>query len=1131
MALNEEDRQRAIRALAYWQACERFNLPRVPRDAKPLSFNALLRPQYSERGHPAKAYIVYVGIYDIKCLLKEIMAFFPVDEGAKEAAARESGSTYCLQLVFSPKGRLEVRRPQGTPPNPGQPRPDDQWPDNQKPLNEGVKPLAVASGFLFAKKWAAAKAGAGDAEDDDEGCVQNLNGLELSSPASGDPTFVALQNALEEIFDYVGWRPEVRRLNDLRVQPWFGDPSEVELSPGSFFLEDLAWVRQRLVRRQPVSEPLERLFSTELLARRLATDPREQMDSLKPSRMPPARWPAEHPLFLSQQVAVNEAFQLPEGGGLFSVNGPPGTGKTTLLRDLIAAIVCRRAEAIATMADPSKVFTFERGCWRLHAGLCGHEIVVASSNNNAVEIITKELPAEGNVPREWIQSEGLNYFRSVATRSLNGQPAWGLVSVALGNAGNRTAFAKLLYPESGDEAPTLATELAHLPAKFQEAKDDFLQCLAEARALTARLESANVLCQAQQEGWERLEMLDQLGETHRVASLIAPSLFKRVFARCRLGWNRFRRWTWARNQASLDRRLETLLRWAAPPENAGDTLHVPGLKFWRQSTSEREKTPLWHTGTWGRMRGRLFLKALKLHQQLLQLNREAVTANLRQAQRFFTHPRSPADPVELWRTIFLIVPVVSTTFASMARAFSAFNDRPFGWLLVDEAGQASPASAVGAMQRAKRVVVIGDPLQIPPVTTIPESLNARLMTHWAVDPAFDLQAKGEAAVNASIQTVSDRRSTLGAYLGMDHGENNQRLWVGCPLRVHRRCLNPMFEISNRMAYGGAMVFGTPQSTSEGQSYPLGPSAWYDVPASVKSPSKVNLAETRVVLDLLHRWAAEGADGPLSPWDLPVYVISPFVEVINHFRNECRYRGASKAWTGQRQDAGPQQAGTIHTFQGKEAGAVFLLLGGNRATQRAIEWAAATPNLLNVALTRAKDRFYVVGDRDLWLPVGVFKELASLEVRHHSPTELMAPMPETEPSRPPRLYVFAPMASKGLEDFCHACEQRPYRLGHFSGLGYHPDATLAALGDLLGDAASGDALAIVRGGGNIRSDAFAIFNDPAFCAAVEAARNRGLVVVTGIGHARDRFRVEDVATHRAITPTEAGYLLNRDWVGS
>ena len=42
--------------------------------------------------------------------------------------------------------------------------------------------------------------------------------------------------------------------------------------------------------------------------------------------------------------------------GIFSVNGPPGTGKTTLLRDIIAAILVKRAKKMVNFTEPAKAF-------------------------------------------------------------------------------------------------------------------------------------------------------------------------------------------------------------------------------------------------------------------------------------------------------------------------------------------------------------------------------------------------------------------------------------------------------------------------------------------------------------------------------------------------------------------------------------------------------------------------------------------------------------------------------------------------------------------------------------------------------------------------------------------------------
>ncbi|WP_230371727.1 AAA domain-containing protein [Paludibacterium denitrificans] len=82
---------------------------------------------------------------------------------------------------------------------------------------------------------------------------------------------------------------------------------------------------------------------------------------------------------------------------------------------------------------------------------------------------------------------------------------------------------------------------------------------------------------------------------------------------------------------------------------------------------------------------------------------------------------SPEHRPLLWDALFFVVPVVSTTLASFDRLFVGMGKNSLGWLLIDEAGQATPQSAAGAIWRSQRAVIVGDPLQIEPVFTVPRS--------------------------------------------------------------------------------------------------------------------------------------------------------------------------------------------------------------------------------------------------------------------------------------------------------------------------------------------------------------------------------------------------------------------------
>jgi hypothetical protein len=83
-----------------------------------------------------------------------------------------------------------------------------------------------------------------------------------------------------------------------------------------------------------------------------------------PKNFPKARWPSKSAMVLAQQFAVNKAMELlAEGHGLYSINGPPGTGKTTLLRDLIAAIL-----AIAKVEERTDLINQFAESWQKQSG-------------------------------------------------------------------------------------------------------------------------------------------------------------------------------------------------------------------------------------------------------------------------------------------------------------------------------------------------------------------------------------------------------------------------------------------------------------------------------------------------------------------------------------------------------------------------------------------------------------------------------------------------------------------------------------------------------------------------------------------------------------------------------------------
>ena len=293
---------------------------------------------------------------------------------------------------------------------------------------------------------------------------------------------------------------------------------------------------------------------------------------------------------------------------------------------------------------------------------------------------------------------------------------------------------------------------------------------------------------------------------------------------------------------------------------------------------------------------------------------------------------------EILKSLFFVVPVVSSTFASFGRFFSDFGKNDIGLLLVDESGQANISNAVGALYRSKTAVIVGDPLQLEPVVTLPENLNDVLLGYTGASREFNV-------ATTSLQACADKTQKIGAYIG--------QTWVGSPLIVHRRCDNPMFNVANETTYDGAMVWGKVKNKN---SLAKAASCWIDIKTSVWSGngSEAELAAADQIYESLKTLIGANASEHIK-------IITPFTDVVK------------QSAALQKQGKIQIRANTIHTMQGQEAKVVIFILGGANAGARA--WASAKPNLLNVALTRAKEYIYIVGDKDAWGGLNYFSVAA------------------------------------------------------------------------------------------------------------------------------------------------------------
>lgn len=349
----------------------------------------------------------------------------------------------------------------------------------------------------------------------------------------------------------------------------------------------------------------------------------------------------------------------------------------------------------------------------------------------------------------------------------------------------------------------------------------------------------------------------------------------------------------------------------------------------------------WFDIKYRRLQSQLFIKALEVRKQFLYENRKNIKAAYIIWNKQSEYIEKKHIISEAWNWINMTIPVIGSTFASFSRMCANMGKETIGHLFIDEAGQALPQASVGAIFRSRYVMAVGDPAQIKPVLTLDSNILNMLGEYYGVSRQY-------LSETASTQTLVDAISKYGFYK-----DTNKEDWIGIPLWVHRRCKYPMFDISNKISYSGNMVQGEKSD---------GIAEWYDIKG--RAIDKYVAEQGEFLRKKLQSMIMKNPNIVNKQSDNIVYVISPFKNVAYQLSQELKKIG----FTRYDKNGKPTNVGTVHTFQGKEAPIVFLVLGADEKCIGAANWAMGTenPNIMNVAATRAKNEFYIIGDKKMYL---------------------------------------------------------------------------------------------------------------------------------------------------------------------
>lgn len=1016
--------------LSCWHKLEHFSPALLPKDSSVKRLNDLpwMRPLMARDPKKTIQYTIYLGVFSMSSVSDFVKAFFK-DESINPNV---TDARVCYASVKLDCQGIYIQNSFGLSTMPWALR---QLEENKVDTNTWSDDFKELKDNLFERLTENQK----ELADDNKSYLSDVQTLEN------------LWEIQSLIVQKLKWSTSPQTEIYIRTEEVYkkNNPSEPDESNAdilnSFYIEDLEQVITSYEKgdyRKTFKDYLSACLNKDFVHSDLSLHPDILRESLIPENYPDGCWPSPYSASLMQQFAVNTVYKELSGEkqeGLFSVNGPPGTGKTTLLRDIIAVILVKRAKNMVRFNDPAKAFRkigevqvsekYTPFIYEPDPSICDGGIVVTSSNNGAVENISKELPLKGEVKG---YSDLVGYFRQVSEESLD-EKYWGIIAAVLGNKENQRKLIGCIWNGNSEkETYTLKQHLADYKPTEEEwlgVVSSFERKLSEVKAeksrltgfmqnaeniekirlklediayrltvdekeLDTRIEASNLLSAEIDESRRRREEVKtemQLLQSTRPGfftywfSKEVRTQYKKAVASVLSEYN-ISGERLARQNAELQKlctEIETLKsKWEKSKrehdeideqyklllnsvEKAREELKgaYADASFWQRIESkEVQETTPWYSETLKRLQSELFVEAMKVN-ELFLLRANATSSRIKTTlDGFFNFLKTGGNLTEkeiqaMWNTFWLVVPVVSSTFASIQRMFSSLGTGSIPWLFVDEAGQAVPQAAAGAIWRSKRAVIVGDPFQIEPVVTIPEQIINNFSRYFGL-------GKTQIHTSLSVQSMADRANPYG-WVTND-------TWTGSPLRVHRRCIDPMFSIANEIAYNNMMYNSTFGSTSN----LIMQNGFVQVEGNVSGRHYVpeqGMAIKLMIMEEIRQLQ-----------DLPdLFVISPFSEIPSILKKELRQpiRKALAPFKQIDDDTLKKwldsHIGTVHTFQGKQAAGVIFCLGLDEKTKGAATWASSKPNLLNVALTRAKFRFVAVGDGKIWLRQPYFCKLKGL----------------------------------------------------------------------------------------------------------------------------------------------------------
>lgn len=279
--------------------------------------------------------------------------------------------------------------------------------------------------------------------------------------------------------------------------------------------------------------------------------------------------------------------------------------------------------------------------------------------------------------------------------------------------------------------------------------------------------------------------------------------------------------------------------------------------------------------------------------------------------KIFRSYLSEDENLTLFQDIF---PVVIST--NLSCTYLGNPHQQFDIVMMDEAGQCNIANALIPISRGKQLMLVGDPQQLKPVIVMDSNVNQKLKKIYHIPQDYDY-------VENSIYTTYTKIDVI----------NNETL-----LSYHYRCHPQIIGFSNQKYYHNKLKL----MSSSQEKAPL-------VFVDTSKEETSNPSYMKNVSDIEAQYICEYIK---SNPDKNVGIITPFVrqkECIEKYLRDNQIEETA--------------IGTVHAFQGDQKDVIIFSTAITNATHQATyNWLKCNRELINVAVSRAKDKLIMIGNK-------------------------------------------------------------------------------------------------------------------------------------------------------------------------